>query len=182
MFSSFSDVNSSSHLTFLYMKVISLDSKMAMNSESTILTNHMIDSWCSPNALSPALKKDSERKAHRHGVNCGLKTLRALRNAASETTLVVQKPKTANERAISTTKRILSLSEAHKMQSAPNFSGKYVEDVGWTQVKTKHLSQLCVCGKSTRFYCICRYVQSFLEAFSYELCVFHFVMLLSTYY
>ncbi len=24
-----------------------------------------------------------------------------------------------------------------------------------TQVKTKHLSQLCACGKSTRFYCIC---------------------------
>ena len=24
-----------------------------------------------------------------------------------------------------------------------------------TQVKTKHLSQLCTCGKSTRFYCIC---------------------------
>lgn len=24
-----------------------------------------------------------------------------------------------------------------------------------TQVKTKHLSQLCSCGKSTRFYCIC---------------------------
>lgn len=24
-----------------------------------------------------------------------------------------------------------------------------------TQVKTKHLSQLCICGKSTRFYCIC---------------------------
>lgn len=26
---------------------------------------------------------------------------------------------------------------------------------GRTQVKTKHLSQLCACGKSTRFYCIC---------------------------
>ena len=140
----------------------------------------MVDAWCSPNVLSPALKKDSERKAHRHGVNCGLKTLRALRNAASETTLVVQKPKTANERAISTTKRILNLSEAHKMQSAPNFSGKYVEDVGWTQVKTKHLSQLCVCGKSTRFYCICRYAQSFYKPCIMKHVFDHYVILLTT--
>jgi hypothetical protein len=128
-----------------------------MNSESIILSRHMIDAWCSPSALSSTLKQESERKAHRHGVTCGLKTLRALRNAISETTIVVQKPKTADERVISHTKRILNLSEAHKMESAPNFAGKFVEDVGWTQVKTKHLSQLCVCGKSTRFYCICRY-------------------------
>ena len=140
---------------FLY-QVISMQAKDAMNSETSILSRHMIDSWCSPNARSLALKKESERKAHRHGVTCGLKTLRALRNAISETTIVVHKPKTVDERAISTTKRILHLSEEHKMQSAPNFSGKYIEDVGWTQVKTKHLSQLCVCGKSTRFYCICR--------------------------
>eukprot|EP00804_Cyclotella_cryptica_P015995 CCRYP_004150-RA/>CCRYP_004150-RA protein AED:0.25 eAED:0.25 QI:2271/0.5/0.66/1/0/0.33/3/0/136 len=109
--------------------------------------------------LSPALKQESEMKTHRHGVTCGLKTMRALRNAVSETTIVVQNPKTDADRVVSTTKRILSLSEAHKMQSAPNFSGKYVEDVGWTQVKTKHLSQLCQCGKSTRFYCICSTVE-----------------------
>jgi len=52
-------------------------------------------------------------------------------------------------------RRIMDFSEAHKMQSAPLFAGKYTEEGGWTQVKTKHLSQLCTCGKSTRFYCIC---------------------------
>jgi superfamily II DNA helicase RecQ len=128
-----------------------------MNSELSILKRHLIDAWCSQNALSPSLKQESEVKAHRHGVTCGLKTMRALRNAISETTLVVQKPSQHDtDSVVSTTRRILNLSEAHKMQSAPNFSGKYVEDVGWTQVKTKHLSQLCACGKSTRFYCICR--------------------------
>ena len=128
----------------------------SINTESSILGRHMIDAWCSENALSPALKRESEVKTHRHGVTCGLKTMRALRNAISETTIVVQNPRSDADRVVSTTKRILNLSEAHKMQSAPNFSGKYIEDVGWTQVKTKHLSQLCQCGKSTRFYCICR--------------------------
>jgi hypothetical protein len=116
----------------------------------------MIDAWCSENALSSSLKRESEVKTNRHGVTCGLKTMRALRNAISETTIVVQNSRSDDERLVATTKRILNLSEAHKMQSAPNFSGKYIEDVGWTQVKTKHLSQLCQCGKSTRFYCICR--------------------------
>ncbi|KAL7483546.1 hypothetical protein ACHAW6_009185 [Cyclotella cf. meneghiniana] len=135
--------------------VICMDSKQVLNSESTILGRHMIDSWCSENDLSSALKRESEVKTHRHGVTCGLKTMRALRNAISETTIVVQNPRSDADRVVATTKRILNLSEAHKMQSAPNFSGKYIEDVGWTQVKTKHLSQLCQCGKSTRFYCIC---------------------------
>jgi len=139
--------------------VICMDAKEVMDSETRIMSNHMINSWCS-NTISLALKKEAEGKSNnRHGTSCcGLNTMRALRNAVRETTLVVRRPITAGNddtNAVAATRRIMDFSEAHKMQSAPLFAGKYTEEGGWTQVKTKHLSQLCTCGKSTRFYCIC---------------------------
>ncbi|KAL9185817.1 hypothetical protein ACHAXT_003594 [Thalassiosira profunda] len=138
--------------------VISMDAKEVMDSEMRILGNYMIDSWCT-NALSPSLRKEAEGKAHKHGVTCGVRTMRALRNSVRQTTLVpVRRPvavKGNDAGAVAATRRIMDLSEAHKMQSAPLFAGKWTEEGGWTQVKTKHLSQLCTCGKSTRFYCIC---------------------------
>eukprot|EP00585_Thalassiosira_rotula_P020317 CAMPEP_0196217644 /NCGR_PEP_ID=MMETSP0912-20130531/34856_1 /TAXON_ID=49265 /ORGANISM="Thalassiosira rotula, Strain GSO102" /LENGTH=127 /DNA_ID=CAMNT_0041495123 /DNA_START=1 /DNA_END=385 /DNA_ORIENTATION=+ len=104
----------------------------------------MIDACCS-NALSPELKKEARGKARRHGAGAyGLKTMRALQNAVRETTLVVrQRPSlpsaTAapddNNNAVAATRRIMDFSEAHKMQSAPLFAGKYTEEGGWTQVK-----------------------------------------------
>eukprot|EP00571_Detonula_confervacea_P004874 CAMPEP_0172318906 /NCGR_PEP_ID=MMETSP1058-20130122/36174_1 /TAXON_ID=83371 /ORGANISM="Detonula confervacea, Strain CCMP 353" /LENGTH=882 /DNA_ID=CAMNT_0013033829 /DNA_START=122 /DNA_END=2771 /DNA_ORIENTATION=+ len=135
--------------------VICMDAKEVMDSEPRIMRNYMIDSWCA-NVLSPALKKEAEGKAHRHGSICCLKTMRALRTTVRETTLEVRWPTTDDSNsAVAATRRIMDFTEAHKMQSAPLFAGKYTEEGGWTNVKTKHLSQLCVCGKSTRFYCIC---------------------------
>ncbi|KAL7538824.1 hypothetical protein ACHAWF_006223 [Thalassiosira exigua] len=148
--------------------VICLDTRQVLDSEARILGNYGIAAWCS-NALSLALRREAEGKAHRHGVACCLKTMKALRSAVRETTLLVQRApgptvtcghqaaaaRAAEECAVAATRRIMDWSEAHKMQSAPLFAGKYTEESGWTQVKTKHLSQLCTCGKSTRFYCIC---------------------------
>mmetsp|Transcript_1107 Transcript_1107/g.2688 ORF Transcript_1107/g.2688 Transcript_1107/m.2688 type:complete len:838 (+) Transcript_1107:802-3315(+) len=148
--------------------VICMDAREVNDSETRIMRNYAVDAWCS-NGLSPALKREAEGKAHRHGVTGGLMTMRALRNAVRETTLinVVQQRPSAlssssstayvddNNAVVKTTRRIMDFSEAHKMQSAPLFAGKWTEEGGWTQVKTKHLSQLCICGKSTRFYCIC---------------------------
>ena len=131
-----------------------MDTKEVFESEKHIMNQYLIDSWCSYNALSSALRKEAEGKANRHGVTCGLKTMRALRNAVRETTLVVRR-QNPDDSVAAVTRRIIDWGETHKMQSAPLFSGKYTEEGGWTQVKTKHLSQLCACGKSTRFYCIC---------------------------
>lgn len=141
--------------------VICMDTNEVMEAEPRILKNYMIDSWCSD--VSPSLRKEAEGKAYRHGVTCCLKTMKALRNAVRETTIVPVKRSTTSTTKktekktddIATTRRIMDFGEAHKMQSAPLFAGKYTEEGGWTQVKTKHLSQLCACGKSTRFYCIC---------------------------
>ena len=97
------------------------------------MNNYMIDAWSS-NALSPALKKEAEGKAHRHGVTGGLKTMRALRNAVHETTLVVRRPASAGtdaDSAVAATRRIMDFSETHKMQSAPLFAGKWTEEGGW---------------------------------------------------
>ena len=115
--------------------VISLDTNDVAEAEIRILNNYQIDAWCS-NALSPALRKEAEGKAHRHGVACCLKTMRALRNAVRETTLVVRRPaaKTAaanDSNAVAATRRIMDFSEEHKMQSAPLFAGKYTEEGGW---------------------------------------------------
>lgn len=130
-----------------------MDTNEVMESEQRILSNYMIDSWCS-NALSPALKKEAEGKAHRHGVTSCLKTMRAMRNAVRETTLVVRRPPPAaaasaasraggtvaaasaaalavDESAVATTRRIMDFTETHKMQSAPLFAGKYTEEGGW---------------------------------------------------
>lgn len=116
-----------------------MDSKEVMNSEIRILKNYMIGVCYSANALSPALKKEAESKAHRHGVTYGLKTIRALCNAVRETTLVVRRPPIASAAAaaagadgsdaVAATRRIMDWSETHKMQSAPLFSGKYTEEV-----------------------------------------------------
>ncbi|KAL7543001.1 hypothetical protein ACHAXR_012285 [Thalassiosira sp. AJA248-18] len=112
--------------------VICMDAKEIMDSETRIMSNYFIDAWCS-NALSPALKREAEGKAHRHGVTCGLKTMRAFRNAVRETTLVVRRgqPTTDDNSAVAATRRIMDWSETHKMQSAPLFAGKYTEEGGW---------------------------------------------------
>jgi len=126
--------------------VICMDAKEVVDSELRIMSNYSIDAFCS-NALSPALKREAEGKAHRHGVTCGLKTMRALRNAVRETTLVVRRPASAvtttaattgapgadgvPSEAVAATRRIMDFSETHKMQSAPLFAGKYTEEGGW---------------------------------------------------
>jgi len=146
--------------------VICMNANEVMESETRILNNYGIESWCS--GVSSSLRLEAEGKAHRHGAPCCLKTMRALRNAVRQTTLVVPKQQSSsskknasstidnsNANDVSVTRRIIEFGETHKMQSAPLFAGKYTEEGGWTQVKTKHLSQLCACGKSTRFYCIC---------------------------
>ena len=131
-----------------------MDANEVMESEPRIMSNYMIESWCSN--VSPTLRKEAEGKAYRHGVSCCLKTMRALKSAIRETTIVVKRPALkTDDPDTAATRRIMDFSEAHKMQSAPLFAGKYTEEGGWTHVKTKHLSQLCACGKSTRFYCIC---------------------------
>ena len=113
-----------------------MDTKEVMGSEQRIMSNYMIDAWCS-NALSPALKKEADGKAHRHGVTCGLRTMRALRNAVRETTLVVRRPTTTTtgaddtDSAVAVTRRIMDFGETHKMQSAPLFAGKYTDEGGW---------------------------------------------------
>ena len=143
----------------LHSAVISMHSKEVFESERRILSQYVIDAWCSYNALSESLRKEAEGKANRHGVSSNdcWKTMRALRNSVHETTLVARRLKSnpTNNNIVAHTRRIMEWSEEHKMQSAPLFAGKYTDDGGWTQVKTKHLSQLCTCGKSTRFYCIC---------------------------
>jgi len=146
--------------------VICMNANEVMESETRILSNYGIESWCS--GVSSSLRLEAEGKAHRHGAPCCLKTMRALRNAVRQTMLVVPKQQSSskknassttadnnNTNDVSVTRRIIEFGETHKMQSAPLFAGKYTEEGGWTQVKTKHLSQLCACGKSTRFYCIC---------------------------
>jgi len=145
--------------------VICMNANEVMASETRILSNYGIESWCS--GVSSSLRLEAEGKAHRHGAPCCLKTMRALRNSVRQTTLVVPKQQSSSKKNVSSTannnnandvsvtRRIIEFGEAHKMQSAPLFAGKYTEEGGWTQVKTKHLSQLCACGKSTRFYCIC---------------------------
>ena len=59
--------------------------------------------------------------------------MRALRNAVRETTLVVQRPTATSDdnNAVAATRRIMDFSEAHKMQSAHLFAGKYTEEGGW---------------------------------------------------
>ncbi|KAL3810828.1 hypothetical protein ACHAXA_007518 [Cyclostephanos tholiformis] len=136
--------------------VLAFDADEVKDSELRILNNYMIDAWCS-NALSPGLRREAKGKAHRHGAPCCLRTLRDMRNAVREHTLVVRRSATPHNNdtdTVAATRRIMDFTEEHKMQSAPLFAGKFTDD-GWTQVKTKHLSQLCACGKSTRFYCIC---------------------------
>ena len=144
--------------------VICMNANEVLESETCILSNYGIESWCS--GVSSSLRLEAEGKAHRHGTPCCLKTMRALRSSVRQTTLVVPKQQSSskknasstannNSNDVSVTRRIMEFGEAHKMQSAPLFAGKYTEEGGWTQVKTKHLSQLCTCGKSTRFYCIC---------------------------
>lgn len=118
-----------------------MSSKDIFDREARILTNYSIDASYSYNSLSPALRREAESKAHRHGVTCGLKTLRALRNAIRETTLVVNPKKNgsvhSNRHAgsgdenrkhdsshSSSARKIAGWSETHKMQSAPLFAGK----------------------------------------------------------
>ncbi len=128
--------------------VISMDTNDLMEAEPRIMRNYMIHSWCS-NALSPALKQEAEGKAERHGVKSSLKTMRALRNAVRETTLVVRRPAASatsasgvaatsagataadDSRTVASTRRIMDFGEAHKMQSAPLFAGKYTDEGGW---------------------------------------------------
>lgn len=117
-----------------------MDSNEVLDSETRILSNYGIDAWCS-DALCPALKKEARGKARRHGAgSMGLWTMRALRNAVRETTLVVPRrpPKAASASAnddaaavAAATRRILDFSETHKMQSAPLFAGKYTQEGGW---------------------------------------------------
>ena len=126
-----------------------MDTNDVMEAEPRIMSNYMIDSWCS-NALSPALRQEAEGKAERHGVKSSLKTMRALRNAVRETTLVVRRPAAAasasasraaaasagaagadDSSTVASTRRIMDFSETHKMQSAPLFAGKYTEEGGW---------------------------------------------------
>lgn len=118
-----------------------MDAKAVMEAETHILSNYMIRSWCS-DGLSPALTKEAEGKASRHGAGCcELKTMRSLRNAVRQTTIsqvrsaVAAKtaPSSDNdmESAVAATRRIMSFTETHKMQSAPLFAGKYTEEGGW---------------------------------------------------
>ena len=110
-----------------------MDAKEVMDSETRIMSNYMINSWCS-NTISLSLKNDAEGKSNRHGKSCcGLNTMRALRNAVRETTLVVQRPTATSDdnNAVAATRRIMDFSEAHKMQSAHLFAGKYTEEGGW---------------------------------------------------
>ncbi|EJK75593.1 hypothetical protein THAOC_02678, partial [Thalassiosira oceanica] len=125
----------------IVFQAICMSSKDIFDREARILTNYSIDASYSYNSLSPALRREAESKAHRHGVTCGLKTLRALRNAIRETTLVVNPKKNgsvhSNRHAgsgdenrkhdsshSSSARKIAGWSETHKMQSAPLFAGK----------------------------------------------------------
>ena len=114
-----------------------MSTKDIFDGESRILTNYSIDACYSYDSLSPSLRREAESKAHRHGVTCGLKTLRALRNATRETTLVVNPKKNGSVRNrhsdsgdenrkhdSSSARKIPEWSETHKMQSAPLFAGK----------------------------------------------------------
>ena len=132
-----------------------MSSKDILDGESRILTNYSIDSCYSYDSLSPSLRREAEGKAHRHGVTCGLKTLRALRNATRETTLVVNPKKNGSVHSHSydesgdedrkpdslSARKIAEWSETHKMQSAPLFAGK---------VRSEHSFQMVLLESNTR--------------------------------
>jgi hypothetical protein len=113
--------------------VLAFDADEVKDSELRILNNYMIDAWCS-NALSPGLRKEAKGKAHRHGAPCCLRTMRDMRSAVREHTLVVRRsatPHTNNDNdTVAATRRIMDFTEEHKMQSAPLFAGKFTDD-GW---------------------------------------------------
>ena len=123
-------------LTFLPRKqnknsALTFDVNEVKVSELRILNNYMIDAWCSNNALSPGLRKEAKGKAYRHGAPCCLKTMRDIRNAVREHTIVVRRLTTPNDNdAVAATRRIMDFTEEHKMQSAPLFAGKFTDD-GW---------------------------------------------------
>lgn len=113
--------------------MLAFDADEVKDSELRILNNYMIDAWCS-NALSPGLRKEAKGKAHRHGAPCCLSTMRDMRSAVREHTLVVRRsatPHTNNDNdTVAATRRIMDFTEEHKMQSAPLFAGKFTND-GW---------------------------------------------------